>query len=280
MRTKLAVCAVVALSLSLGGCTFGQTTAPTGAPSVVGVSERKVTPPGELSSEQKDGVEPPEGFFDDPENMTVNVRLYDFAELAGYFYYCDSCLVSSVVEALGAPESMVGKLDGIPNVWVEFKYPLTTIAMDATPVGMSFVTDKHVAEPDEAGYKLSDADLALPVSPMSQDTTDPAAPLPRGLKIGASTREQVAAAYPAGSALTDERDEDYNYLRYASAWFSELDAIAADSPSAPVPDSFAYPVPPYWVGGITYGFDGEDVLSSVRVDWFIGRADPFPRRHD
>ena len=257
MKTTPSLCAVAVISLSLVGCAPSAATTPIPAASTPVASASPPSPrpvsAAPLTDDQRDGLVPPEGYFDPYLNQ--DARVFDFAEVVPFFFRCDSCTIDSIVAELGAPDELFGQLDEGSNVWVELHYPKTAISVVAAQ-GWSFGSVQ--SSPDADGpvkHPITDADRATPVTVLSVETADPDAPLPRGLRIGGATREQVTAGYPAGSALFDEKGEYGNGVYYAYVWFNDLDA--------------AYAAGGFWAGGMEYEFDDKDVLSSASVSWSV-----------
>ena len=252
MRRSLALWAAVTISPALGGCFASPAPAPTVSNSAPAPTpSASPTPSVSPTPDPSDGVAPPSGYFGGSTAPPPALRVFDFAELAGFSYYCDSCTVDSMIEEFGRPTRMFGTVDGIPNTWVEIQYPKTTFELTPAGEGFSFELEENIGS--GVDYPLTEQDRVLPLVGLSMTTTDSAFPLPRGLKIGTSTREEVLAAYPNGSAWRDENGDSGDRLEYVYAWFSDL-------PNARSGGDFGEP-------GITYEFRG--TLSSVRVNWRI-----------
>lgn len=253
------VCVAAALSLLLAGCVPGSAV-PAVPPTTSGASAPGpsvgTTPPsiGALTADQQNGLDPPADFFESP-YVSEGARVFDFAELTPYFFRCDPCTIDSIIAEYGDPDELFGQVDEAPNVWVELHYPKLTISVTGSgDLSFAHATDNSDAD-GLTKYPLTAEDRALSMSGLSVETTDSDAPLPRGLRVGTSTRDQVAAAYPAGSALLDENGEYGNTLCYAYVWFDDLE--------------HAYSSGGYWIGGMDYEFDAANMLISASVSWTV-----------
>ena len=250
-RNVSVFCVASLISLSLCGCA---TQPPVSIPpaTVVSPSPTATQTPSPtpsvfpLTDEQQDGREAPQGFFEES-----GPRVFDFAELSAYLFYCESCSVDSVVEKFGPPTKAFGQWDEIPNAWIEIDYPMMTIMMGGSVDDVSFY-NKGAGDSE---LPLTAKDKSYPAGTLSIETKDPSQPLPRGFKIGESSRTQVASAYPANSALQDSSDADGGGLYYAYVWFDK----GAD----------AFTGAGMFVGGIDYEFNKDGILSSVTVDWNV-----------
>lgn len=247
----LAFCVASLISLGLGGCAVQPPISPppTAAASPLPTPSQTPsrTPSGvPLTNDQQKGIKPPADFFDDP-----SVRVFDLAEVAPYFYYCDPCTVDSIVEKFGTPQKMFGQWEEAGNAWIEIDYTEMKIYIGGSLEGLSF-SGQYPAGP-ESEFPLTVKDRTQPLLMLSVETTDPAAAIPRGLAIGRSPRAQVKAAYPADSADFDSNNSGVNEVNYVYIWFKDKEAIFKEGAES--------------TGGLSYTFGANDVLSSVTVIW-------------
>jgi len=215
-----------------------------------------------LTPEQRDGIAPPPNLnFDNP-----NLRIFDFAELGNHFYNGDGDTINGIIQKYGTPTKMFGQLDVCGNQWVEIDCPTTTICVmprgnEKSFPSFSFATDDNFnriqtqTDTPAPEFLVTSGDKIIPLTVLSVATTNPSSWLPRGLKIGKSTRAQVKAAYPADSARSEESGPDLNGVLFYYIWFKDGDQAFHDGGVE--------------IGELYYEFDRSDVLTSLRVNWFF-----------
>ena len=182
-----------------------------------------------------------------PASSAGDTCVFDYNEFQKDKLVYGQYSINQLVQRFGAPVKAYGYSAEIFGAGVSMEYPGFTLSMYALDGTLSF--DGAGGGPDEE-FPLTAQDKTLPMNIISQQVTDPAFPLSRGLKIGTSTRQDVLAAYPPdGGAYVDDSVLVYNYI-----WFDEFDQYKDGNALIP---------------SLAYRFGSDGILASVSFGWIV-----------
>ena len=169
---------------------------------------------------------------------------FDFAEIAWDVYPIGKCSVDELEEKYGEANEIRGSIDRdkyiiVSGIWDNVYIRLETIRSGK----MSF---DIVSNKDPGFHSLSTEDRAIEMPVTEINIYGEEMPLPRGIKIGQSTIDDVRAAYPH-----DTYDDTTNFIDQYYVFFDEI-ATKQDIEFSDV-------------GSLTYRFSTNGILYEVII---------------
>ena len=172
---------------------------------------------------------------------------FDFGELLLEEYPYGEWSVDELEEKYGKADTIRGSIGTEKYILVSLTWTDLYVLLQ-NPRGSAISFDVDSSSMQEF-YSLSDQDRTIKISVKEVHLYKDSLPLPRGLKIGQSTLEQVKSAYPV----------DGNELKYNTHTilysYVDFDEIAAKEEIKRAD-----------IGYIKYYF-GDEILSAVEVGW-------------
>ena len=174
--------------------------------------------------------------------------VFDFAELPESIPH-GKWSVNQLAAKYGACENADGQYrNGYGVVLPDARFPGVHISFDFTePQEFSFFSDDLEDKPDRTSYAFNSLDMNLKLELLGLFIKSPDIELPRGLRIGC-TKEEVLAAYPEdseGRYVT----EDYDIVSYKHELRDETGAFENRG------------------GGVDYLFDENGILWAVDISY-------------
>lgn len=217
--------------------------------------------------EQKPDEGDDSDFIADTENQIV----FDFAELPGEDFPRGMWTINQLIDKYGPYESIesnrvIDDYDDIlpPSIDVVIiKVSFTDIYIEFATKDTSFFSFyKEVQEPVEYPFDeeciLSDADKNIELEILELTCYDRSLEFPYGHKIGQSSKTDILAAYPSGSANISQYTDKGTGKLYNEVY---LDYDFRDE-TGNLPEWG-----PQSHGCISYKFDEADILKSVYIAW-------------
>jgi hypothetical protein len=206
--------------------------------------------------EEIDGSDPDETHilgsindFDFPRHVSAgNPTVFSFESIAPMDLPRGELSINQIIDKYGPANTITGYyLESYGIVYVNIYYYDMVIYFSPIFADAFSFYDRSLSEDT---YPIEEIDWDITLDVISIRIFDPTTQLPYGLKIGATTREQIIAFYGEEPAFTFEYDLiQYNYY--------DLDK------NGNLPDG----VDVYGTGNISFLFDENDVLDTVIVEW-------------